>query len=223
VVADLTDVATAVGILQENSQKNPRKFRETVELVFNLNIDAKQPSQNVRGSVALPAGTGKSVRIVVFTGSEPLQQEALALGVVRAGLDNLLDEINGGFLDFDYCIATPDSMRSLSKVAKKLGPRGLMPNPKNGNVTDDVIGAIGAAQKGKIIFKNDKNGVLHTTVGKIDFPSGDLVANIKAVVSAIRELKPESIKNKYIKSAYLTTTMGTSVMVDVEKRGFGHE
>lgn len=214
---EILDLATAIKTVKKNSETKQRKFIETVDLVFNLNIDAKQSNQNIRGAVALPAGTGRSVRIIVFTESEALQKEAIAAGAVKAGLDELIAEIDGGFLDFDYCIATPDSMRSLSKIAKKLGPRGLMPNPKNGNVVDDVVTAIKVALKGKINFKNDKYGIVHTNIGKVNFTDEDLMNNAKAVITAIKDAKPEAAKGKYIKSAFLTTTMGPSVVVDVEK------
>ncbi len=214
---EILDLATAIKTVKKNSETKQRKFIETVDLVFNLNIDAKQSNQNIRGAVALPAGTGRSVRIIVFTESEALQKEAIAAGAVKAGLDELITEIDGGYLDFDYCIATPDSMRSLSKIAKKLGPRGLMPNPKNGNVVDDVVTAIKVALKGKINFKNDKYGIVHTNIGKVNFTDEDLMNNAKAVITAIKDAKPEAAKGKYIKSAFLTTTMGPSVVVDVEK------
>lgn len=218
---NLVDIVTAIGILKKNSETKRRKFIETVDMVFNLNIDAKQSNQNIRGFVELPAGTGRDVKIIVFTDSENLQKEALKAGAVKAGLNELMDEIENGFMDFDYCIATPDSMKHLSKIARKLGPRGLMPNPKNGNITDDVVSAIEIAKKGKINFKNDKSGIVHTNVGKISFNDEDLIINIKAVIAAIKDAKPEVIKNKYIKSVYLTTTMGSSVAVDIEKTNIG--
>ena len=166
------DIATAVNLIKENSEKKPRKFVETVDLIFNLNIDPKQSNQNIRGSVALPAGSGKTVKIVVFTDDESLQKESLKAGAVKAGLTELMAEIEAGYLDFDYCIATPEAMKSLSKVAKKLGPT-----------------------------------------------NEDLITNIKAVIAAIKESKPEVIKNKYIKSVYLTTTMGPSVAIDITNSG----
>ncbi|MDR2077736.1 MAG: 50S ribosomal protein L1 [Rickettsiales bacterium] len=218
-VKKLVDLATAIDMVKKNSKDKQRKFVETVEMIFNLNIDAKQSNQNIRGSVALPAGLGKQMRVIVFTGSETKQQEALKAGAVRAGLVELINEIDGGFMDFDYCIATPDSMKSLSKIAKKLGPRGLMPNPKNGNVTEDVVTALGITMKGKINFKNDKCGIVHTSVGKVDFSNDDLMLNIRAVAAAIKDAKPESIKNRYIKLVYLKTTMGPAIAVDIEKTG----
>lgn len=218
---DLVDIATAIKTVKENSKNKQRKFVETVDLIFNLNIDAKQSNQNIRGSVALPAGTGKDAKIIVFTDVEALQKDAIKAGAVKAGLEELMTEIENGFMDFDYCIATPDAMKKISKIARKLGPRGLMPNPKNGNITNDVVSAIDIAKKGKINFKNDKYGIVHTMVGKVDFSNNDLMANIKAVVSAIKEAKPEVLKNKYIKSVFLTTTMGPSVAVDIERTNGG--
>ncbi|MDR2760324.1 MAG: 50S ribosomal protein L1 [Rickettsiales bacterium] len=216
-VLDTVDIDTAISLVKKNATQKQRKFVETVDLVFNLNIDPKQSNQNVRGAVALPAGTGRDVKIIVFTDSEALQRESLARGAVRAGMEELMAEIEGGFENFDYCIAVPGCMRGLSKIAKKLGPKGLMPNPKNGNVTDDVLTAIDVAKKGKINFKNDRYGILHTNVGKVNFSNGDLKNNINAVVSAVKEAKPDGVKGKYVKSAYLTTTMGPSVAISIDK------
>lgn len=213
----MVDIATAVKMAKQNSENKSRKFVETVDLIFNLNIDAKQSNQNIRGSVALPSGTGKNIRIIVFTDDESLQKDAIKAGAVKAGLNELMAEIENGFMDFDYCIATPDAMKHLSKIAKKLGPRGLMPNPKNENVTDNVLEAIKVAIKGKINYKNDKFGIVHTMVGKVNFSENDLISNIKAIINAIKESKPETVKGKYIKSVYLSTTMGSSIAVDIEK------
>ena len=218
---ELLDIASAVKLVKENSTNKARKFVEAVDLIFNLNIDARQSNQNIRGAVALPAGTGKTIKIIVFTDDESLQKDAWKAGAVKAGLEELMAEIEAGYMDFDYCIATPDAMKKLSKVAKKLGPRGLMPNPKTGNVTNDVVEAINVAMKGKINYKNDKFGIVHTMVGKVNFTDSDLISNIKAVVSAIKESKPEAVKGKYIKSVYLSTTMGPSVAVDIEKNNIG--
>jgi large subunit ribosomal protein L1 len=220
-VIEMVDIDTAINLVKKNAADKQRKFVETVDLVFNLNVDAKQSTQNVRGAVALPAGTGRDVRIIVFTDVEALQKEAITKGAVKAGLDELMVEIEGGFEAFDYCIATPSCMKNLSKIAKKLGPKGLMPNPKNGNVTDDVITAIEVAKKGKINFKNDRYGILHTNVGKVNFSNDALRSNILAVAGAVKEAKPEAIKGKYIKSVYLTTTMGPSVAVNIEKTTSG--
>jgi len=210
------DLPTAVDMLKQNSEKKQRKFVESVDIAFNLNIDAKQSNQNIRSSVVLPAGSGKNVRVIVFTDNEDLQQKALKAGAVKAGLSELSKEIEGGYLDFDYCVATPSAMKSLGKVAKILGPRGLMPNPKNGNITDDVETVVKQAIKGKMNFKNDKYGIVHVLVGKINFSSEDLMLNIKAIVNAVKEAKPEVIKGKYIKSVYLSTTMGPSVALNID-------
>ena len=218
---ELLDIASAVKLIKQNSENKARKFVEAVDLIFNLNIDARQSNQNIRGAVALPAGTGKTIKIIVFTDDESLQKDALKAGAVKAGLEELMAEIEAGYMDFDYCIATPDVMKKLSKVAKKLGPRGLMPNPKTGNVTNDVVEAINVAMKGKINYKNDKFGIVHTMVGKVNFADSDLISNIKAVIGAIKESKPEAVKGKYIKSVYLSTTMGPSVAVDIEKNNIG--
>ena len=209
-------IDTAVEMIKAKSQEKQRKFVESVDIAVNLNIDAKQSNQNIRGSVSLPAGSGKDVRVIVFTDNDSLAEEALKAGAVKAGLTNLIADIDNGFLDFDYCIATPNVMKSLSKIAKKLGPRGLMPNPKLGNITDDVIAVLNQAKKGKVNLKNDKAGIVHACAGKINFTNEDLVSNIKAIVNTIKELKPESVKGKYVKSIYLSTTMGPSVAVKLD-------
>ena len=210
------DLPAAVSMLKQNSEKKPRKFVESVDIAFNLNIDAKQSNQNIRSAVELPAGSGKTVRVIVFTDNEDLQQKAIKAGAIKAGLSDLAKEIEDGFLGFDYCVATPSAMKSLGKVAKILGPRGLMPNPKNGNISDDVETVVKQAIKGKINFKNDKYGIVHVLAGKINFSDEDLISNIKAIISAVKEAKPESIKGKYIKSVYLSTTMGPSVALDID-------
>lgn len=195
----------------ENVKK--RKFVETVEIAVVLGIDAKQSSQMVRGAVALPAGLGKKVRIAVFTSVEEKEKEALKAGAVVAGLEDLMAKVEAGEIEFDYCLATPEVMPKISKVAKKLGPRGLMPSLKNGTVTEDVTAAIQEAIKGKVSLKNEKNGIVHAAAGKIDFSKEDLISNINAIITALKNLKPESSKGKYLKAIYLTTTMGKSVRI----------
>lgn len=214
---ELLSLEDAVDLLKKNSEKKKRKFVETVDVVLNLNLDSKQSNQSIRGSVLLPAGTGKKVRVVVFTPDENLQKEALSAGASLAGMEDLMDKVNKGFTDFDSCVATPDAMRSLSKVAKKLGPRGLMPNAKNGNITKDVGKVVKETLKGKVNFKNDKYGIVHMIAGKVNFDNKDLLSNIKAAVSAVKEARPEGVKGKYMESMYLTTTMGPSVRVDLDK------
>jgi large subunit ribosomal protein L1 len=205
----------AIDYLKSCSETNKRKFVETFDLAINSNIDTKT-NQTVRGSATLPAGTGKDIKVVVFTDDEKLQKEALAAGAIMAGLEDLITKINDGFLGFDYCIATPDAMKSLSKAAKKLGPRGLMPIPKNENITNDVKKAVEEARKGKVNFKNDKSGIIHAGVGKVNFSTEDLKSNIMAVLNAVKYLKPEGLKGKYLKSMFLSTTMGPSVEVSVD-------
>ena len=207
----------AVECIKKAAEEKARKFVETVDVAINLGIDPKQSNQAIRGSVSLPAGTGKDVRVIVFTADESLQKEAIKAGAVKAGMDELMDEINNGFGDFDYCVATPEAMKSLSKVAKKLGPKGLMPNPKNGNITNEIGKVVAETKKGKINFKNDKAGIVHAGVGKVNFATNDLVENIKAIVAAVKDLKPEGVKGKYIKNIYLTTTMGPSIIIDIDK------
>lgn len=213
----LLSVEEALDYLKKNSEEKKRKFDETVDIVFNLGIDTKQSNQNIRGSVSLPAGTGKKVRVAVFTPDESVQAEALKTGAKVAGMDELIEKVNKGFLDFDVCVASPDAMRSLSKVARKLGPSGMMPNPKTGTVTKDVVGAVREILKGKANFKNDKFGIVHMVAGKINFTKEDLIANIKTIISAVKESKPEASKGKFIKSIFLSTTMGPSVCIDIEK------
>ncbi len=206
----------AVDKLISDSSKKARKFVESVDVAVNLSIDAKQSSQMVKGSFVLPAGSGKKVRVIVFAGDEASQKEAISAGAVEAGLEDLIAKIEKGFLDFDCCIATPDVMQKVSKIARKLGPRGLMPSPKNGTVTKDIKKAIADALKGRVDYRNDKAGIIHCLVGKVDFKKEDLLLNIKAIAKSIKDAKPEGAKGKYIKNFYLNTTMGQSVEVAVD-------
>lgn len=204
----------AIAKLQDYSENvKKRKFVETVEIAIMLGIDPKQSSQMVRGAVALPAGLGREVRIAVFTGVEAKEKEAKAAGAIAAGLEELVAKVEAGNIDFDYCLATPDAMPKISKVAKKLGPRGLMPSLKNGTVTDDVTKAITEAKKGKVSLKSDKNGIIHAAAGKVNFKAADLENNINAILEEVKRLKPESSKGKYLKAIYLSTTMGKSVKI----------
>lgn len=207
----------AVELLKKACQEKQRKFVENVDIAVNLTIDPKQSNQNIRGSVSLPAGTGKNVKVIAFTDDEVLQKEALEAGATKAALEDLIAEVEGGFLDFDYVVATPDAMKKMSKIAKILGPRGLMPNPKNGNITNELGKVVKEIMKGKVDFKNDKFGIVHVGVGKINFATEDLLNNIKAVIEVLKELKPEAAKGKYIKSIYLTSTMGPSFLISLDK------
>ena len=196
--------------------KKDRKFIESIDIAVNLGVDAKQSDQAVKGTVLLPHGSGKKIRAIVFTNNEEQAKIALEAGALMAGLDDLIAKIDGGFFNFDCCIATPDVMQKISKVAKKLGPRGLMPSPKNGTVTTDIKKAVNDALKGKVDFKNDKAGTVHCLIGKINFENNNLIENVKVVIKAIKDAKPETSKGKYIKEFYLNSTMGPSVQVAVE-------
>lgn len=202
--------------IQELSNTKKRKFVESVDIAVNLGIDAKQSDQAVKGSILLPNGSGKKVKVIVFCANDAQAKAALDAGASLVGLEDLVAKIEGGFLDFDCCVATPDVMQKISKVAKKLGPRGLMPSPKNGTVTADVAKAVSEALKGKVNFKNDKAGTVHCLVGKVDFDSQALLENAKAVIKAIKDAKPESSKGKFVKEFYLNTTMGPSVQVAID-------
>lgn len=206
----------AIKKIQELSGTAKRKFNESIDIAVNLGIDAKQSDQTVKGSILLPNGSGKKVRVIVFSANEEQKKAALEAGAILAGLEDLVAKIEEGFLDFDCCVATPDVMQKISKVAKKLGPRGLMPSPKNGTVTTDVKKAVSEALKGKADFKNDKAGTVHCLIGKVDFEVSALLENTKAVIKAIKEAKPESSKGKFIKEFYLSATMGPSVQVAVD-------
>lgn len=210
------DLESGIKKIQELAATNKRKFNESVDIALNLGIDAKQSDQSVKGSVLLPHGSGKKVRIIVFSANEEQKKAALEAGAIEAGVEDLIAKIEGGFLDFDCCIATPDVMQKISKVAKKLGPRGLMPSPKNGTVTTDVKKAVSDAMKGKVNFKNDKAGTIHCMIGKVTFDSASLLENSQAVIKAIKDSKPESSKGKFIKEFYLNSTMGPSVKVAID-------
>jgi large subunit ribosomal protein L1 len=183
--------------------KKERKFIESVDIAVNLSIDAKQSDQAVKGSILLPHGSGKKIRAIVFTANVEQAKIAIEAGAIMAGLEDLIAKIDGGFLAFDCCIATPDVMQKISKIARKLGPRGLMPSPKNGTVTNDVKKAVSEALKGKVDFKNDKAGTVHCLIGKINFDNNNLIENLKVVIKAIKDAKPETAKGRYIKEFYL--------------------
>jgi large subunit ribosomal protein L1 len=202
--------------VQELSAARERKFAESVDVAVNLGIDAKQSDQSVKGSVLLPHGSGKKVRVVVLTANEDQKKVALEEGAIMAGLEDIIAKIEEGFVSFDCCIATPDVMQKISKIAKKLGPRGLMPSPKNGTVTTDIKKAVLDALRGKVDFKNDKAGTVHCQIGKVDFDLKFLLENTKAIIKAIKDAKPESSKGKFVKEFYLNTTMGPSVQVAVD-------
>lgn len=190
------------------------KFDESVDMDLRLGVDPRHADQMVRGSVALPHGTGKDVRVLVIA-EDGRHQEALDAGADLAGLDEYLDKIqNDGFLDFDVLIATPGVMPRLGRLGRVLGPRGLMPNPKSGTVTEDLAGAVKAVKAGRIDFRVDKSGNIHTAIGKASFSPDQIRDNAEAFLKEILRLRPASAKGNYVRSITLSTTMGPAVPVD---------
>lgn len=189
------------------------KFDETIEISMNLGIDPRHADQMVRGMVTLPNGTGKTVRVAVFARGDKAE-EAKAAGAEIVGAEDLMEAIQGGAMDFDRCIATPDMMPIVGRLGKVLGPRGLMPNPKLGTVTPDVAGAVKTAKGGSIEFRAEKAGIIHAGVGKASFGAEALKENVQAFVSAISRAKPSGAKGTYIKKITLSSTMGPGVRVD---------
>lgn len=182
------------------------KFDSSVDLHFSLNIDPKKSDQMVRGTVVLPYGTGKKVRVAVFCKGEN-EKTAKEAGADYVGANELIDKVAAGFLDFDCAIATPEMMKDLSKLGKVLGPRGLMPSPKTGTVTNDIAKAIEDVKKGKVEFRVDKQGGVHLSVGKISFDEEKIQENASCVITALNEAKPASVKGKFVKSVYISSTM----------------
>ncbi len=189
------------------------KFDETVDAAIRLGVNPQHADQMVRGSVALPNGLGKSVRVLVFAKGEK-EKEALDAGADVVGLEDVIEKIKGGWLEFDRVVATPDMMGSVGKLGKILGPRGLMPNPKVGTVTFDVGKAVNELKAGKVEFRVEKAGIVHSPVGKVSFGVEKLYENITALIEAIIKLKPASSKGTYLKSISLSTTMGPGIKVD---------
>lgn len=189
------------------------KFDETVDLAFRLGVDPRHADQMIRGALALPSGTGKSVKVVAITSGSKVD-EATAAGADFAGGDDIITKIAGGWLDFDRVIASPDMMSKLGKVARLLGPRGLMPNPKLGTVTTDIAGAVKEQKAGKVEYRTEKTGIVHIPIGKSSFTAEQLKANYTAVLTAIVKAKPASAKGTYIKSLTLSTTMGPGIKID---------
>ncbi|MBT5264314.1 MAG: 50S ribosomal protein L1 [Rhodospirillaceae bacterium] len=205
------ELAEAVKILKENAKA---KFDETVELSMNLGVDPRHADQMVRGVIDLPHGTGKPVRVGVFARGDKAE-EAKAAGADVVGAEELADQIQKGEIDFDRCIATPDMMAVVGKLGKVLGPRGMMPNPKLGTVTQDVAAAVQSAKGGQIEYKVEKAGLIHAGVGKASFDEKALVENIRTLVTAVHRAKPSGAKGTYIKRISVSSTMGPGVKLDV--------
>ena len=207
-----TNAKEALTKLQEIS-KAVSKFNETVECHMRLGIEVKHADQQVRSTVVLPAGLGKDVRVCVIAKGAKAT-EAKEAGAEEAGAEEIIEKIAGGWFEFDTLIATPDCMGMLGKLGRVLGPKGLMPNPKTGTVTLDVAKAVKDAKAGKVEFRADKQGMVHVPIGKVNFTHEDLVTNFATLVDAVLRAKPASSKGVYVKSIFLTTTMGPSIKLD---------
>jgi large subunit ribosomal protein L1 len=197
-------------------QASPSKFDGTVEVAMRLGVDPRKADQMVRGTVSLPHGTGKTARVIVFATGDKAD-EARAAGADKVGSDDLIAEINDGFLDFDAAIATPDQMAKVGRIARVLGPRGLMPNPKTGTVTPDVAKAVADIKGGKISFRVDKQSNLHMVIGKASFSAEQLVENYAAALDEVLRAKPSSAKGRYLRKVTFSTTMGPGVPVDANR------
>jgi large subunit ribosomal protein L1 len=213
-LVDRTKVYPLAEALVLVTKTSPTKFDSTVELHVNLGVDPRQADQNIRGTVALPSGTGKDVSVAVFAEADDAAR-ATAAGADIAGTDNLIALLDKEQLDFDILISTPALMARLGKYARMLGPRGLMPNPKSGTVTPDVAAAVAEAKAGRVEYRVDQSGIIHVGVGKVSFGADKLGKNADAVVASIKAAKPASMKGIYMKSMYISSTMGPSIKVQV--------
>ena len=204
-------LSDAVKLIKDRTKA---KFDETIEIAMNLGIDPRHADQNVRGVVQLPNGTGKTMKVAVFARGEKAK-EAERAGADIVGAEDLVEKVQGGTIEFDRCIATPDMMALVGRLGKVLGPRGLMPNPKLGTVTADVAAAVKAAKGGQVEFRAEKAGIIHAGIGKASFSEDALVENVKAFVGAINRAKPSGAKGTYLKKVSLSSTMGPGVKLDV--------
>ena len=193
------------------------KFDETVELAMHLGIDPRKSDQMVRGTVPLPHGSGKQVNVLVFAKPGPGADAVTAAGAEHVGFEDMLEKVKGGWVDFDVAVATPDAMSEVRKLGKVLGPRGLMPNPKTGTVTDDTAAAVAAVKAGRVEFKVDKTGNLHVPVGKLGFEPAKLVENTRAVIDAVLKAKPASVKGRFVRTCTMSATMSPPVRVELKE------
>jgi large subunit ribosomal protein L1 len=205
------DLADAIALVRERASA---KFDETIEVALGLAVDPRHADQMVRGVVSLPHGTGKTLRVAVFAKGDKAA-EATAAGADLVGAEDLMQQIQGGQINFDRCIATPDMMAVVGRLGKILGPRGLMPNPKLGTVTQDVAGAVRAAKAGQVEFRVEKAGIVHGGVGKASFPPEKIDANVRAFVDAVVKAKPSGAKGTYLQRAAISSTMGPGIKVNV--------
>jgi large subunit ribosomal protein L1 len=206
----------ALKILQNNSKV---KFVESVDVAVRLGVDAKKSDQQVRGSTVLPAGTGKSVRVAVFCPPGAKADEALAAGADVVGMDDLAEKMQAGDLNYDVVIATPDAMRVVGKLGQVLGPRGLMPNPKVGTVSPDAAGAVRNAKAGQVRYRTDKAGIIHCTIGKVNFDIDALKGNLHALLTDLVKAKPAAAKGQYLQKISVSSTMGVGIVVDQSTLG----
>ncbi|MAP24665.1 MAG: 50S ribosomal protein L1 [Rickettsiales bacterium] len=204
-------IEEALNVLKKHCSKN---FDETLDISMNLNIDPRKAEQNLRGVIQLPNGTGKTVKVAVFA-KDDKAEAAKKAGADIVGSDDLAEKIQGGFTDFDRCIATPDMMITVGKLGKVLGPRGLMPNPKLGTVTTDVAEAVKAAKGGQLEYRTEKNGIIHAGIGKMSFDAKKLAENVLAFIDVIIKNKPSGVKGQYIKNISLSSTMGPGMKIDI--------
>ena len=204
------EINEAITLLKELATA---KFKESVDVSVNLGIDARKSDQNVRGATVLPNGTGRDVRVAVFTSGANVDK-AKEAGADLVGMEDLAEQVKKGEMNFDVVIASPDAMRVVGQLGQILGPRGLMPNPKTGTVTPDVATAVQNAKAGQIRYRNDKAGIIHATIGKVDFDNDKLKENLEALLAALKKAKPSSAKGQYIKKVSLSTTMGAGVAID---------
>lgn len=204
------DINEAVALLKELATA---KFVESVDVAINLGVDARKSDQNVRGATVLPHGTGKEVRVAVFTQGANAEA-AKAAGADVVGMDDLAEQVKKGEMNFDVVIASPDAMRVVGTLGQILGPRGLMPNPKTGTVTPDVVTAVKNAKSGQVRYRNDKNGIIHASIGKITFDANQIKENLEALLDALRKAKPSTAKGTFVKKVSLSTTMGAGVAID---------
>ncbi|MBV8302574.1 MAG: 50S ribosomal protein L1 [Acidimicrobiia bacterium] len=207
---ELYGPAEALDLAKQNAKA---KFDESVELAVRLGVDPRKADQMVRGTVSLPAGTGKPVRVAVFAAG-PAAQQARDAGADVVGAEDLVERVQGGFMEFDVAIATPDQMGQVGKLGRVLGPRGLMPNPKTGTVTAEVAKAVGEFKGGRVEYRTDRYGNVHVPVGKASFERNALLSNLRAVVEELNRAKPASAKGRYLKSLTVSTTMGPGVKID---------
>jgi large subunit ribosomal protein L1 len=204
------DINEAVALLKELATA---KFVESVDVAVNLGIDARKSDQNVRGASVLPHGTGRDVRVAVFTQGANAEA-AKEAGAELVGMEDLAEQVKKGEMNFDVVVASPDAMRVVGQLGQILGPRGLMPNPKTGTVTPNVAEAVKNAKAGQVRYRNDKNGIIHTTIGKVSFDAEQLQGNLEALIVALKKAKPAQAKGVYLKKVTISTTMGAGVTVD---------